>query len=103
MAVEIPRKRLSSTAFRTLSAPAISALGALVASGMRTARNILASRQARGGDSPPLIFPAFLKLSVDPAKILRRQRFPSKPECVCQTRRNCLDAIRTIRLLHENQ
>src|SRR3989338_135136 len=73
IAVEIPRNRPSSSALRTRSAPVISSLGALVASGISTARNTFASRQARGGDSRLLIFPAFLEFLVRLAEVPGRQ------------------------------
>src|SRR5712692_8094775 len=99
----MPRKQPSSTALSTRSAPAISSLGARVASGMRTARKMLASRHASDGTSLPGIVPALFKLFVCSAEIVRGEVFPCQSEGVGQTWRDSLYTERAIWLFHEDE
>src|SRR5437773_441479 len=103
MVVETPRKRPSSTARSTRSAPVISSLAALVASGMRTARKTLASRQASGASSTPPIFPSLFELPVHAAEVVRRQATARQPEGLRQAGRERMHAERAVGLLDKHQ
>src|SRR2546426_11754461 len=103
MVVETPRKRPSSTARSTRSAPVISSLAALVASGIRTARKTLASRQVSGPPSTPLIFPSLFELPVHAAEVVRRQATARQPEGLRQAGRDRMHAERAVGLLDKHQ
>src|SRR5881296_3868532 len=103
MVVETPRKRPSSTARSTRSAPVISSLAALVASGMRTARKTFASGQASGASSTSLIFPSLFELTVQAAEVVGRQVASRRPEGFRQAGRNRMHAERAVGLLDKHQ
>src|SRR5215831_15074394 len=103
MVVETPCKRPSSRALSTRSAPRISSCRALVASGIRTARKTLASRQTRGGRSALGIVPALFKLLMDLLEIGRRQLLSRQPEGVGQAWWDKLHMKRAIRLWDKDE